>query len=120
MARRAVTRDQLDAALGAARAPLDAAAMGRSVRVTLGWIADRYPGRSVEVRIPPYAAVQCAMGDPGPTHTRGTPPNVVETDPLTFLRLATGRLDWDEAMATGVVHASGLRADLSAALPLLT
>ena len=60
------------------------------------------------------------MGDPGPTHTRGTPPNVVETDPLTFLRLATGRLNWAEAMATGTVHASGLRADLSSALPLWT
>ena len=99
---------------------LHRAALGRCTRALAAILPARYPGRSVEVRIPPYAAVQCAMGDPGPTHTRGTPPNVVETDPLTFLRLATGRLDWDEAMATGVVHASGLRADLSTALPLVT
>ena len=49
--------------------------------------------------MPPYAAVQCAIGDPGPTHTRGTPPNVVETDPLTFLRLATGRVSWADALS---------------------
>ena len=83
-------------------------------------LADAHPGRSVEVRIPPYAAVQCGLGDPGPTHTRGTPPNVVETDALTFLRLATGRMSWAEAVAAGAVHASGLRADLSSALPLLS
>ena len=100
--------------------PLHRAALGRCIRTLAAILPAQYPGRSVEVRIPPYAAVQCAMGDPGPTHTRGTPPNVVETDPLTFLRLATGRLSWAEAMATGAVHASGLRADLSAALPLLT
>lgn len=78
------------------------------------------PGRSVEVRVPPYAAVQCGLGDPGPTHTRGTPPNVVETDAVTFLRLATGRAVWAEAVASGAVRASGLRADLSAALPVLS
>ena len=100
--------------------PLHRAALGRCIRMLAAILPARYPGRSVEVRIPPYAAVQCAMGDPGPTHTRGTPPNVVETDPLTFLRLATGRLSWAEAMATGTVHASGLRADLSSALPLRT
>ena len=100
--------------------PLHRAALGRCIRMLAGLLPARYPGRSVEVRIPPYAAVQCAMGDPGPTHTRGTPPNVVETDPLAFLRLATGRLSWAEAMATGAVHASGLRADLSSALPLWT
>jgi hypothetical protein len=64
--------------------------------------------------------VQCAIGDPGPTHTRGTPPNVVETDPLTFSRLATGRISWAEAIAGGTVHASGLRANLAPVLPLLS
>ena len=73
----------------------------------------------MEVRIPPYAAVQCGLGDPGPTHTRGTPPNVVETDAVTFLRLATGRLP-GRRRAAGQVHASGFRADLSSALPLLS
>ena len=87
-------------------------------------MATRYPGRSVEVRIPPYAAVQCSavrdgVLDPGPTHTRGTPPNVVETDAVTFFRLCTGRTAWDAALASGVVAASGLRADLSEMVPLL-
>jgi uncharacterized protein (TIGR03083 family) len=83
-------------------------------------LAEAHPGRSVEVRVPPYAAVQCGVGPEGPTHTRGTPPNVVETDPLTFIRLATGRLSWDEARAAGSVSASGQRADLSAVLPVLS
>ena len=99
--------------------PLHRAALGRCTRTLAGILPARYPGRSVEVRVPPYAAVQCATSVPGPTHTRGTPPNVVETDPLTFLRLATGRLSWTQAMETGTVHASGLRADLSGALPLV-
>jgi hypothetical protein len=73
------------------------------------------PGRSVEVRVVPVAAVQCVEG---PRHTRGTPPNVVETDPLTWCKLATGRLAWGEAVRTGAVRASGARSDLSAFLPL--
>ncbi|GAA3709806.1 maleylpyruvate isomerase family mycothiol-dependent enzyme [Microlunatus aurantiacus] len=100
--------------------PLVRPALGRTMRTLAQVLADGHPGRSVEVRIPPYAAVQCGLGDPGPTHTRGTPPNVVETDALTFLRLATGRQTWTEAVAAGKVHASGLRADLSSALPLLS
>lgn len=100
--------------------PVVRSALGRTMRYLAQMLADTHPGRSVEVRIPPYAAVQCGLGDPGPTHTRGTPPNVVETDALTFLRLATGRLSWDEAVSAGKVHASGLRADLSSALPLLS
>ena len=67
------------------------------------------------MRIPPVAAVQCL---PGPVHTRGTPPNVIETDPLTWIRLAAGRLGWAEAVRSGAVHASGPRADLAAYLPL--
>ena len=79
-------------------------------------LADREPGRSVELRVPPYAAVQCV---PGPRHTRGTPPSVVETDPVSWVRLATGRLDWTAAVRDGRVRASGERADLSGSLPLL-
>lgn len=100
--------------------PLVRSALGRTMRTLAQVLAERHPGRSVEVRIPPYAAVQCGLGDPGPTHTRGTPPNVVETDALTFLRLATGRQAWSDAVSAGQVHASGLRADLSPALPLLS
>jgi len=67
------------------------------------------------VRVPPFAAVQCV---PGPRHTRGTPPNVIETDPLTWIALATGRTAWTQAVAAGAVQASGPRADLSGYLPL--
>jgi hypothetical protein len=73
------------------------------------------PGRSVEIRVVPVAAVQAVAG---PRHTRGTPPSVVETDPLTWFKLATGRLGWDEAVRTGAVRASGARSDLSEFLPL--
>jgi len=110
-------------------APLVPAALGSASRTLAAVLATQSPGGSVEVRVPPYAAVQCGIrraaneggpGDAGPVHTRGTPPNVVETDPVTFLRLATGRVAWSAALADGRVHASGLRADLSAVLPLLS
>jgi uncharacterized protein (TIGR03083 family) len=101
-------------------AMLQRTALSHCTRTLTGILAGQHPGRSVEVRVPPYAAVQCAIGDPGPTHTRGTPPNVVETEPVTFLRLATGRTVWAEAVLNGSVHASGLRADLSSVLPLLS
>ncbi len=65
--------------------------------------------------MPPYGAVQCVAG---PRHTRGTPPNVVETDPVTWVEVACGRLAWAEAVAQGRVSASGHRTDLSAYLPL--
>ena len=81
----------------------------------LDLLAARVPGRAVEVRIPPYAAIQCV---PGPRHTRGTPPNVVETDAATWVRLATGRLAWAAATADGLIRASGPRADLAEYLPL--
>ena len=90
-------------------------ALRTAVRQTLSTLASRAPGRSVEVRVPPYGAIQCVEG---PRHTRGTPPNVVETDPVTWLELATGRLPWAAAVAAGRVRASGVRADLSAHLPL--
>jgi Bacterial SCP ortholog len=86
-----------------------------AARYLLALLATRYPGRVLEVRIPPVAAVQCL---PGPVHTRGTPPNVVETDPVTWVKLATGRLGWADAVGSAAVHASGPRADLTAYLPL--
>lgn len=97
-------------------------ALGQAVRTLTQILAAGHPGRSVEVRVPPFAAVQCSplATDPGPTHTRGTPPNVVETEAVTFLRLATGRTRWADAVSAGLVHASGLRADLAPVLPLLT
>lgn len=81
----------------------------------LAVLAERAPGRSVEVRVPPYAAVQAI---PGVRHTRGTPPAVVETDADTWLALADGTLSWTEAVAGGRIQASGERADLSPYLPL--
>jgi Bacterial SCP ortholog len=95
--------------------PAPRQAVRLAVRYLLDLLAQRAPGRAVEVRVPPYAAVQCV---PGPRHTRGTPPNVVETDPDTWIRLATGGLTWAEAFAAGRVAASGPRADLSEYLPL--
>ena len=81
----------------------------------LALLEERAPGRSVEVRVPPYAAVQVVEGV---RHTRGTPPAVVETDAETWVALATGGLDWAEAVVEGRVTASGERTDLSPYLPL--
>ena len=85
------------------------------VKATLAELVKRAPGRAIEVRIPPYAAIQC--GD-GPTHTRGTPPNVIEMDADTWLSLASGEVTWNDAMDRGSISASGARADLSEYLPI--
>lgn len=85
----------------------DRTLIATAVRLTARTLAALAPGASVEVRIPPFVAVQCISG---PRHTRGTPPNVVETDPRTWLRLATGQLDVDEATRTGAMRLSGSRA----------
>jgi hypothetical protein len=103
------------AALGAGLAPLPGA-LRAAARYLAALLASRSPGRAVEVRVPPYAAVQCIEG---PRHTRGTPPNVVETDPVTWVRLAAGLLPWADAVASGAVRASGVRADLAPYLPVL-
>jgi Bacterial SCP ortholog len=95
----------------------DADELRAAARYLLQVLATRHPGRVLEVRIPPVAAVQCL---PGPVHTRGTPPNVVETDPVTWVRLATGRLGWADAVGSAAVRASGPRADLAAYLPLMS
>ncbi|MBC7518222.1 MAG: hypothetical protein H7248_04965 [Microbacteriaceae bacterium] len=101
----------------ATTAPTDADrdSLATAVRYLLQLLADTVPGNTVEVRVPPFGAIQCIEG---PTHTRGTPPNVVETDAATWLRLATGALSWPEARARGSVSASGQRADLSDFLPI--
>jgi hypothetical protein len=86
-----------------------------AVRYLLQLLAERAPGNTVEVRVPPFGAVQCI---PGPRHTRGTPPNVIETDAATWLALASGRMGWEDGVASGAVHASGQRATLEGLLPL--
>lgn len=95
--------------------PPERATVALAVRYTLQVLADAVPGRSVEVRVPPYGVVQCIEG---PRHTRGTPPNVVETDPATWLDLATGATTWAAATGAGRLRAGGQRADLSPWLPL--
>ncbi|MDU0349025.1 sterol carrier family protein [Actinomyces sp. MRS3W] len=87
-----------------------------AVRYTLEELAACAPGRAVEVRVPPFGVTQAVAGT---VHRRGTPPSVVETDAATWLALATGRLEWEDALASGALHASGERCDLSAYLPLL-
>ena len=85
------------------------------VKRTLALLASKAPGKAIEVRIPPYAAIQC--GD-GPIHTRGTPPNLIEMGAETWLSLMKGEISWDQALASGQVRASGARADLRSYLPL--
>ncbi|MCG7463070.1 sterol carrier family protein [Corynebacterium tuberculostearicum] len=93
------------------------ALLADAVRCTARTLEADAPGHSVELRVPPFVAVQCIEG---PRHTRGTPPNVVETDPETWLRLATGLADWEEAVNTGRVDASGSRAgEIAQWLPLI-
>jgi hypothetical protein len=86
-----------------------------AVRYSLEEVTARAPGNSVEVRVPPFGVTQCVEG---PRHTRGTPPNVIECDAATWLAMVTGSLSWADAVGAGRVAASGLRADLSALLPL--
>ncbi|TCJ94123.1 sterol carrier family protein [Nocardia alba] len=91
--------------------------LGAAVKGTVRALAGSAPGHSVEVRVPPFVAVQCVAG---PRHTRGTPPNVVETDARTWLLLATGLLDFDDALGSGALSASGSRArEIAAWLPIV-
>ena len=101
---------------GAPSTPLPRTSLAMAVRYALEELAARAPGNSVEVRVPPFGVAQCIEG---PRHTRGTPPNVVETDAETWLRLATGALAWPDALTSGKLSASGTRTDLSALLPLV-
>ncbi|QNN54178.1 sterol carrier family protein [Nocardioides mesophilus] len=93
----------------------DAADLRLLTKHLLALLVGRAPGGAVEVRVPPYAVAQCLEGT---RHTRGTPPAVVETDPATWIELAVGDLDWDEATRAGRLRASGERSDLGALLPL--
>ena len=108
-------RDALAVCRSAGFAAAPATALATAVRYTLEELASVAPGRSVEVRVPPFGAVQCVAG---PTHTRGTPPSVVETDAATWLALAVGERSWADALGSGQVSASGQRAGLDAVLPL--
>ena len=118
MVRRRISAEDGSAAVRAWSAgQRDRRTLATAVRYLLEELAERAPGNSVEVRVPHYGVTQCIAG---PTHTRGTPPNVVELDPATWLQLATGELTWDQAQQAGQITASGTRADLSHVLPLCT
>lgn len=82
----------------------------------LAVLEQRAPGKAVELRVPPYAAIQCIEGV---RHTRGTPPAVIETDAATWIALATGELSWTDAVEQGRATASGERTDLTPLLPLI-
>ena len=121
MARRSIEVADGRAALAAVA---DAAAQGATpartalataVRYLLQLLDEKAPGNSVEVRVPPFGAVQVVQG---PRHTRGTPPNVVETDATTWIAIATGAESWSDAVESGRIRASGVRADLADLLPL--
>jgi len=106
--------------VAAVRAALDGdgarSTVATAVRYLLEELAAVAPGATLEMRVPPFGATQCIAG---PRHTRGTPPNVIETDPQTWIALAMGDLRWEDALAAGRVTASGSRADLAGLLPLL-
>ena len=104
-----------DAAPARAAPAVPRSVIATAVRYSLEEVTARAPGNSVEVRVPPFGVTQCVEG---PRHTRGTPPNVIECDAGTWLAMVTGRLSWADAVGAGRVAASGLRADLSALLPL--
>lgn len=99
-------------------AQLDRDAVARHVRTLARLIAHRHPGHVVELRIPPFAAVQLGFADTTASHRRGTPPHVVEMDAMTFLALCVGTLTWERAMRAARISASGTRSDLSGIFPL--
>ena len=117
MARRRISHLEGKTAIQACLSANDSAQenLTTAVRYLLEELAEVAPGNSVEVRVPPLGATQCIAG---PRHTRGTPPNVVEMAPETWFDLATGRLAWPDAIASGLVSASGVRATLEEVLPL--
>jgi hypothetical protein len=119
MARRRINHTDGASAIAAVResglAAADENLLATACRYLLEELAERAPGNSVEVRVPPYGATQCIEG---PRHTRGTPPNTVEMNPDVWFALATGEITWAQALTEAKVQASGTRADLSEVLPL--
>ncbi len=86
-----------------------------AVKAILSSLTAKAPGHAVELRIPPFSAVQLIEG---PRHRRGTPGAVVETSASVLVRLASNELTWAQAVATGVLIASGERSDLSHLFPI--
>lgn len=113
--RRKIKPEAGQEAVAAVRAG-DQTQLATAVRFLLEELGTRAEGNTVEVRVPPFGAVQCIAG---PRHTRGTPPNVIEMSPETWFALAVGNLHWDAALASGAIHASGTRAEIKGHLPLV-
>jgi len=111
----AAVREEVAAGRGSDDACVSKPQLATAVRYLLQILAESHPGHTVEVRVPPFGAVQCVEG---PRHTRGTPANVVEMDAATWVALAIGELSWADARSGARVHASGSRADLSTLVPL--
>ena len=111
--------DALTAAAGglAAGQRLPGGQLAGLTRAVCQELARLYPGGSIELRVPPFAAVQLAVDDAG-RHRRGTPPNVVECTPEVLVALAAGTLTWAEGRAAHLITASGTRSDLSQVFPL--
>jgi hypothetical protein len=80
------------------------------VKQILRVVQDQAPGRSVELRIPPHAAIQCVGGS---THRRGTPPNVVEMSAETLLKLLENPVKWQQYCDLGSISASGTNSNLA-------
>ena len=116
MAKAKIAADVGGAAVRAATAgTADRNDTATAVRYLLQLLAEKAEGNTVEVRVPPFGAVQAIEG---PRHTRGTPPNVIEMDAATWIAIATGTQEWDAALADGSIAASGQRADLRGYLPI--
>ena len=115
MARKISREDGRAALAGVRSGDPERTDLATAVRYLLQLLAEKAPGHTVEVRVPPFGAVQVIEG---PRHTRGTPPHVIETDPMTWVSLALGQQQWQDAAAEGRILASGVRADLSDLLPL--
>ena len=81
-----------------------------TVKEILDLIKGISPGKSVELRVPPYGAIQCVAGS---NHRRGTPPNTVEMSGQTLIRLINEPALWGTLCDSGEVRASGLLSDLS-------
>lgn len=101
-------------------ARLDPTGTAQCVRALTAILGERFPGHTIEVRVPPFAAVQLGSLSAGPTHHRGTPPNVVETDTVTFWALCIGTLSWTQARDAHRLRVSGVHAtDVATMLPVL-
>ena len=115
MRRKIAKPDGLEAISAYLSGSASEALVATAVRFLLEELGTNHPGNAVEVRVPPFGAVQCIEG---PTHTRGTPANVVEMDPTSWIDLSLGKSSFEELVVTGKLTASGSRSDLAGLFPI--